>query len=63
MLREERAPTLQQGKITLCQASESLIAWGKQGEIPLLFQQVSQVSGFHQGQKDPATNKCWVRET
>lgn len=49
--------TFQQGQIPVSQTSKSLITWGKQGEISLMFQQVSQVSSFHQRQKDPAVQR------
>lgn len=50
-------PTLQQRKITFAQTSEGLITRGKQGKVSLLFQHVSQASGFHEGQKDPAVQR------
>lgn len=50
-------PTLQQGQISLTHTSKSLISWGEQSEVSLLFQKVSQVSSFHQRQKDPAAQR------
>lgn len=55
--RESGRPTLQQGQISLANTSKSFIGWGEQSEVSLLFQKVSQVSSFHQRQKDPAAQR------
>ena len=51
------ALTGQQGEVGFAQPREGIVRGGKQGEGPLLVEQVSQTSGFHQGQEDPATNQ------
>lgn len=53
-------PTLQKADVSLTESSKSLIAWGKQGEISLLLQQISQTSCLNQRQKDPATIKSSI---
>lgn len=54
--------TLQKRQVSLAEPCKSLICGSKKCEISFLFEQISQASCLHQGQKDPAVMKWYSQD-